>query len=87
MNTVTDPTIEALTSPRRNTGVRPDPNWLWTLDQVAAFLDLDPALTERLLEQPDAPQPLEDTRVWLAGDIYRWLDAHGRANLKAVAAR
>ncbi|MEA1050494.1 hypothetical protein U5801_11830 [Lamprobacter modestohalophilus] len=85
MNTDTD--LETLIVPPLDWVARPHLNRLWTLDQVAAFLDLDPALTERLLEQPDAPQPLEDTRVWLAGDIYRWLDAHGRANLKAVAAR
>ena len=63
---------------------RPNPDQLWPLHRVSAYLGLDPVLTERLLEAPGAPQPLPGARVWRAADIYRWLDNHGRRNLKAV---
>jgi hypothetical protein len=63
---------------------RPNPDQLWPLHRVSAYLGLDPVLTERLLEAPGAPQPLPGAHVWRAADIYRWLDNHGRRNLKAV---
>lgn len=65
---------------------RPSPDQLWTLGRLSTYLGLDPMLTEHLMEQPGAPQPF-DENIWRAADIYRWLDAHGRASLKAVAAR
>jgi len=66
---------------------RPNPDQLWSLRRVASYLGLDQLQTERLLAAPGAPQPMtgEKTKVWLARDIYRWLDRHGRPNLKAVA--
>lgn len=67
---------------------RPNPDQLWTLNRVATYLGLDAVLAQRLLAAPGAPQPLtgHQAEVWRAKDIYRWLDQHGKANLKAVAA-
>lgn len=66
---------------------RPNPDQLWTIHRVASHLGLDAVIAERLLEAPGAPQPMTgaNAEVWRAKDIYRWLDGHGRANLKAVA--
>ena len=66
---------------------RPNPDQLWTIYRVASHLGLDPVIAERLLAAPGAPQPMtgDDAEVRRAKDIYRWLDGHGRANLKAVA--
>lgn len=67
---------------------RPNPDQLWTLRRIATYLGLDQVQTERLLAAPGGPQPMtgEQIKAWRAKDIYRWLDGHGRANLKAVAA-
>ncbi len=67
---------------------RPNPDQLWTLRRIATYLGLDQVQTERLLAAPGGPQPMtgEQIKAWRARDIYRWLDQHGSANLKAVAA-
>lgn len=65
---------------------RPSPDGLWTLRRAATYFGLDQLQTERLLEAPGGPPPLvgDRTQVWRAKDIYRWLDNHGRQNIKVA---
>jgi hypothetical protein len=68
---------------------RPNPDQLWTVHRIGSYLGIDALTVERLFKAPGSPQPLEGDRgvkVWRAKDVYRWLDQHGKANLKMVAA-